>query len=164
MAQKDEITLITKPIFQAIGLRWEGTFAEANAGGIREVHRALQKRLPEIQQPVDQQHFYGLSYHAYPEGTGFTHYAVVEMDNSAPTPPGMLRIHVPALTYAKLEHRKGQSIQQSYTYAYAWMKEEHLAPDPGELTHFEVYPMQQNPFEQDPVFTILIPVIQVTSP
>jgi len=31
LAQIDGITLIAKPVFQAIGLRWEGTFAEADA-------------------------------------------------------------------------------------------------------------------------------------
>ena len=46
--QRNEAAVTTKEAFQAIGLKWEGTFAEAGAGGIRAVHRLMQERLSEI--------------------------------------------------------------------------------------------------------------------
>jgi predicted transcriptional regulator YdeE len=158
MEQVNETNLVTKPAFLAVGLRWEGTFAEVREGGIRLVHQELRRRLQEIPHVVDPENFYGLSYHAYPGGEGFTHYAVFEVTELGLIPEGMLDIQVPALTYAKCEHRKGQRIDQSYTNIYAWIEQQGYSSSNGELTHFEVYPLRHDPYDQDPEFTIMIPV------
>ncbi len=77
MEQTNDTIIVVKAGYRAIGLKWEGTFAEAGAGGIRRVHEQLQGRLPEIPEPASLTHFYGLSYHAYPGSERFIHYAVV---------------------------------------------------------------------------------------
>lgn len=157
--QQNEAALSRKEAFQAVGLRWEGTFAEAGAGGIRAVHRTLQERLVEIPYAIHTDTMLGLSYHAVPGGDGFIHYAVVEVEQIDQVPDGMVTVSVPGLTYATCSHRKDQSIDQSYNHIYAWIKEQGYSEhNPDHLTHFEKYPMSQDPYSDDPEFIIMIPV------
>jgi len=157
--QRNEAAVTRKPAFQAVGLKWEGTFAEAGAGGIRAVQRTLQERLAEIPHAIHADTLLGLSYHAAPGGDGFIHYAVVEVERIEEVPEGMVTISVPALTYAACSHRKGQSIDQSYNNIYAWIAEQGYSEyKPDHLTHFEQYPMSQDPYTDDPEFMIMIPV------
>ena len=93
--QRNEALVTTKEAFQAIGLKWEGTFAEAGAGGIRAVHRLMQERLAEIPHALHTDTPLGLSYHALPGGDGFIHYAVVEVERIDEVPEGWLRYPFP---------------------------------------------------------------------
>ena len=93
--QRNEAAVTTKEAFQAIGLKWEGTFAEAGAGGIRAVHRLMQERLSEIPHALHTDTLLGLSYHAVPGGDGFIHYAVVEVGRIDEVPEGWLRYPFP---------------------------------------------------------------------
>lgn len=156
MEQKNEAMLMTKEAFQAVGLKWEGTFAEAGAGGIRAVQTVLQNRLKEIKHIVNPDKLLGLSYHVT-EG-GFTHYAVVEVERAEDIPDGMTLVAVPTLTYARCQHQKGQNIETSYTNMYAWIENQGYSLHNGDLTHFEEYPMKQDPYDRDPEFIIMIPV------
>ncbi|GAB6926715.1 hypothetical protein JCM10914A_06980 [Paenibacillus sp. JCM 10914] len=159
--QRNEGTVTSKAAFQAVGLKWEGTYAEAGAGGIRAVHRALQERLTEIPHAIHTDTLLGLSYHAFPGGDGFTHYAVVEVERIDDVPTGMVTLSVPTLRYAVCSHRKEQSIDQSYNNIYAWINDQgYSAYSPDHLTHFEKYPMSQDPYSDHPEFIIMIPVQQ----
>ncbi|GAA0136341.1 hypothetical protein YSY43_31820 [Paenibacillus sp. YSY-4.3] len=164
MEQVNETVIVTKQAFSAIGLHWEGTFAEAGDGGIRVIHQELQRRRGEIRGIVDLGNFYGLSYHAYPGGTGFAHCAVFEVaDADEQVPEGMVKVHVPAMKYAKCEHRAEQNIDESYNSIYAWIEQQGLKalPQEGkELTHFEIFPSEQHPYSTTPEFTIMIPVLE----
>lgn len=164
MEQANEAAVVTKQDFYAIGLRWEGTFAEAGEGGIRVIHQELQRRCEEISGIVDSSHFYGLSYHAYRGETGFVHYAVFEVSDSTrdQVPDGMVIVEVPTMKYAKCEHRAEQDISQSYSDIYTWIEEQgyKTLPEEGkELTHFEIYPSNQGPYSTYPDFTIMIPIM-----
>ncbi|MGG2197438.1 MULTISPECIES: GyrI-like domain-containing protein [Paenibacillus] len=161
MEQTQVKTLVTRPAFQAVGLRWEGTFAQAGAGEIRGLQRALQSRLNEIRYVADPAVLLGLSYHVTPARDSFTHYAAVEVERAEDVPSGMTRLSVPSHTYVQTEHRKGQQIERSYTGLFAWIEREGYRTVPGTLTHFELYPMRQDPYDPDPAFTILIPVERV---
>jgi predicted transcriptional regulator YdeE len=156
MEQKNESELITKESFHAVGLKWEGTFAEAGAGGIRIVHSEMQDRVKEINQTLHPEILLGLSYHNI-EG-GFTHYAVVEVEKVGGIPEGMITITLPTLTYAKCEHKRGQSIDASYNNIYSWIENKGYKLYKGDVTHFEEYPMHQDPYSKDPEFAILIPI------
>jgi predicted transcriptional regulator YdeE len=159
--QTNEARLVSRPGFRAAGIRWEGTFAEAGAGGIRKIQKEFRERLGEVQGAARKETLLGLSYHAYPGGDGFVHFAAVQLEQSAPAelPPGMTSVDVPVLEYACCEHRKGQSIDRSYRNLYAWIEEQGYRESPAEgLTHFEEYPMEQDSYDPDPEFTILIPV------
>ncbi|MGG4553460.1 GyrI-like domain-containing protein [Paenibacillus humicus] len=164
MERVNEAAIITKEAFSAIGLRWEGTFAEAGEGGIRAIHQELQRRRGEIRGILDLDNFYGLSYHAYPGGNGFVHCAVFEVaDAGEQAPEGMIKLQVPAMKYAKYEHRAEQNIEESYSSIYAWIEQQGLKtlPQEGkELTHFEIYPSEQDPYSTNPQFTIMIPVLE----
>lgn len=156
MEQRNEAELTTKESFQAVGLKWEGTFAEAGAGGIKVVHTELQNRLKEIKHVRNPEKLLGLSYHVN-EG-GFTHYAVVEVDRVENIPDGMTALDVPTLTYAKCEHKKGQKIDKSYDNIYAWIESQGYKLHQGGLTHFEDYPMEQDPYTKEHEFVIMIPI------
>ncbi|HAG01157.1 MULTISPECIES: effector binding domain-containing protein [Paenibacillus] len=157
--QRNEAALTTKEAFQAVGLKWEGTFADAAAGGIRAVHRQLQERLEEIPHAIHKDTMLGLSYHAFPGGEGFIHYAAVEVEKLGKVPDGMVNVSVPTLTYAACQHSKEQAIEASYTNIYNWIKEQgYKEYSPDHLTHFEKYPMSQDPYDDHPEFVIMIPV------
>ncbi|UFJ40314.1 GyrI-like domain-containing protein [Brevibacillus humidisoli] len=158
MEQLTAAAVVTRTGFQAIGLKWEGTFAEAGAGDIRRVHQEMHRRLQEIPHVVQPDKLLGLSYHAHPGAAGFTHYAVVEVGKVEQVPAGMVHLSVPTLTYAKCEHRKGQEIIRSYQNLYTWIEQQGFSPFKGDLTHLEEYPMAQDPHTDDPEFTILIPI------
>lgn len=157
--QRNEALITTKPAFQAVGLKWEGTFAEAGAGGIRAVHKELQERLAEIPHALHKETMLGLSYHANPNADGFIHYAVVEVERVVDIPEGMVVISVPELTYATCHHAKQHNIEQSYNNIYNWIREQgYKDAAPEGLTHFEKYPMNQDPYAENPEFVIMIPV------
>ncbi|PAK49433.1 GyrI-like domain-containing protein [Paenibacillus sp. 7541] len=157
--QRNEASITTKPAFQAVGIKWEGTYAEAGAGGIRAIHEQLQERLAEIPYAIHKDTMLGLSYHAHPGAEGFTHYATVEVEKVGDIPEGMVAIAVPELTYATCHHAKQQNIQQSYTNVYNWIREQgYQEKAPDGLTHLEQYPMEQDPYDDQPEFVIMIPV------
>ncbi len=159
MEQTNETIVVKKEGYRAIGLKWEGTFAEAGAGGIRRIHEKLRARLREIPEPVTLAHFYGLSYHANPGNAGFVHYAVVETtDDTGYVPGGMVAVEVPTLSYAKCEHARGQSIDKSYRNIYEWIEQQGYSVSRGELTHCELYSLSRDSYDPDPEFTIMIPV------
>lgn len=156
MEQINESKLITKDSFHAVGLKWAGTFAEAGAGGIRVIHTEMQNRLKEIENVLHPETLLGFSYHNI-EG-GFTHYAVVEVEKIENIPEGMLSNTLPTLTYAKCEHKKGQNIDTSYHKISAWIESHGYKVLLGDITHFEEYPMSQDPYSKDPEFVIMIPI------
>jgi predicted transcriptional regulator YdeE len=156
LVQKNETMIITKESFHAVGLKWAGTFAEAGAGGIRVIHIEMQNRLKEIKHVLQSDTLLGLSYHNI-EG-GFTHFAVVEVGKVEDIPNGMISLTHPTLTYAKCEHRKGQEIDASYNNISSWIESQGYKVHMGDVTHFEKYPMHQDPYTKDPEFVIMIPV------
>lgn len=159
--QKNDISLTAKDSFQAIGIKWEGTFADAAAGGIRAVQQIMKDRLSEIKDILHPETLLGLSYHAFPGGETFCHYSAVEVKSAQHIPNGMEVISVPSLTYAACKHHKGQSITESYNNMYRWIQlHQYTQNNPDGLTHFEKYPMIQDPYDTDPEFEIMIPVLR----
>lgn len=157
MQQVNEAIVVTKESFQAVGFKWAGTFAEAGAGGIRLIQQEMQNRFNEIKHIRNREALLGLSYLNI-EG-GFTHYTVVEVDQVDDLPVGMETIALPTLTYAKCEHLQGQSIDASYDNIYSWIESKGYALHEGDMSHFENYPMQQDPYTKEPEFTIMIPIV-----
>ncbi|MDG0795203.1 GyrI-like domain-containing protein [Cohnella ginsengisoli] len=155
-ASAGDIVLYELPGFEAVGLKWEGTFAGAEAGEIRDLQDELKRRIGEIPKLSQPDLLLGLSSHKVREG--FLHYAAVEVPEGAAVPGDMVRIEVPALTCAKYEHKKGQSIGLSYSNMYAWIEKQGYKAAGGEFTHIELYPMAQDSHDPNPAFTILIPI------
>ncbi|RKL66269.1 AraC family transcriptional regulator [Salipaludibacillus neizhouensis] len=158
--QKSTITVVSKEAFQAVGLKWEGTFEEAAAGGIRHVQEEMHRRLKEISHIVDSKTLLGLSYDANLGELGFTHYAVVEVKGAENIPAEMVSVTVPSLSYATSEHQKDQNIEYSYQNLYKWIKDQGLKTNNDtHLTHLEKYPLSQDPYTLDPAFTMMIPIV-----
>ncbi len=157
-SQENPSSITEKASFTAVGLRWEGSFAEAGAGSIRAMHERFLTQYETIPNRVPSPYFYGLSYHASPDAAGFVHYAVAEVSAITDIPEGMLKLEVPALTYARCDHFKGQSIDRSYQNIGRWIEEQGYRLADTELTHFELYPLNQDPYSSDPEFTIMMPV------
>ncbi|CAI6063317.1 GyrI-like domain-containing protein [Cohnella sp. JJ-181] len=155
-ATAGDILIYEMPGFEAVGLKWEGTFAGAQAGEIRDLQNELKARLSEIPKLTQPETLLGLSSHVVREG--FLHYAAVEVPEGAVVPGDMVRIRVPALTCAKFEHKKGQSIGLSYSNLYAWIEKQGYRAAEGEFKHIELYPMAQDAHDPHPEFTILIPI------
>ncbi|MFS0725324.1 GyrI-like domain-containing protein [Paenibacillus sp. 1P07SE] len=155
-SKDNDITLTTKPAFQAIGLHWEGTFAQAHAGEIRELQVQLKNRLDEIPRKTYPDQLLGLS---YPDGEErLTHYALVEVEQVDIIPEGMVTIALPELDYVTYSHASEADISESYARVFAWMKEKGLRQPDDEVTHLEVYPMAQDPHTDKPRFDIMMPV------
>ncbi|MFD2330747.1 GyrI-like domain-containing protein [Cohnella sp. GCM10020058] len=151
-----DVVLYELPAFEAVGLKWEGTFAGAEAGEIRDLQDELKRRLGEIPKLTQPDTLLGLSSHVVKEG--FLHYAAVEVPEEAAVPGDMVRLEVPALTCAKFEHKKGQSIGLSYSHVYAWIEKQGYQSASGDFKHIELYPMDQDSHDPNPAFTILIPI------
>ncbi|WP_458124551.1 GyrI-like domain-containing protein [Paenibacillus sp. Z3-2] len=158
MEQDRSAALVHKKATTIIGLQWEGTFAEAGAGGIRVVQAEFKRRLHEITDLLHPDELLGLSYHMTNEG--FVHYVAVQVGERGAQliPKGMVNIHVPAHDYAACSHVKGQPVESSYNRIYAWIEDQGHKVSEGPLTHYEVYPMNQDPYDPEPEFTIFIPV------
>lgn len=150
--------LVYKDAGVVIGLKWEGTFAEAGAGGIRAIQTEFKRRVHEIKNVLHPDELLGLSYHM--TETGFIHYVAVEVSDAAlqSIPDGMVAIDVPSQAYVRYNHLKGQSVESSYHRIYSWIKEQGYALSNGALTHYEMYPMEQDPYDLEPEFIILVPV------
>jgi len=158
IGQEKGFAVVSKEEFHAIGFKWEGTFAEAAEGGIRHIQTVLKERLNEIHGKVQAETLLGLSYHEQENAERFTHYAVVEVAAIDWVQEGMVSVTVPTLRYVRREHRKGQSIEDSYNKIYTWIQSEGLKSADSLLTHLEQYPMEQDPYTEDPEFTIMIPI------
>jgi len=158
MKQSQSVELIGKEAATMIGLKWEGTFAEAGAGGIREVQTEFKRRLHEIGNVMHPDELLGLSYHV--TEIGFVHYVAVQVDDvaSSSVPEGMVQFKIPAHDYAKYSHIKGESIESSYHQIYAWIEEQGLRLSNEPLTHYEVYPMEQDSNDHEPEFSIFVPI------
>jgi predicted transcriptional regulator YdeE len=151
-----EIQVVRKDGFSAVGIRWEGTFAAAAAGEIRQIQAEMQKRVDEIQHLVNPDMLLCASYVNRPDG--FTAYLCAEVSEIPKIPEGMVSITIPAQTYARCELQKGDSVQQSYQKLYEWMEEQGYQPNKDGLTHLEEYPVSNDPYDTDPAFVILAPL------
>lgn len=160
MEKISENQVVTREGFQAIGLKWEGTYEQAGAGKIKVIHEKMKKRVQEIPHTINPDILLAVSYHATPDAKGFTHYAAIEVSKVDEIPEGMESISIPTLQYATCEHRRGQDVSQSYTNMYNWMAEKGLKPYSGEFTHLEVCLMDRDDFTRNPEFTIMIPLDQ----
>ena len=71
VTQENPSSITEKAAFTAVGLRWEGSFAEAGAGSIRAMHQRFLAQYETIPNRVPSPYFYGISYHAAPGAAGW---------------------------------------------------------------------------------------------
>ncbi|WP_164217334.1 effector binding domain-containing protein [Virgibacillus sp. YIM 98842] len=149
---------VKKQQFEAIGLKWEGTFSEAEAGGIKSMMKEMHERMNEIDHVVQSENLIGLSYNAQTGNDRFVPYSVVEVAKISNIPEGVMAISVPETTFVRMKHLKGQDIRASYRNIYQWIAEKGYVTSTEYLTHLEIYPVHQDSYSNDPNFTIMIPI------
>lgn len=150
--------IVNKDCFLAVGLPWEGTFAEADAGAIRGVLKELHQRVEEIGYKLSSEEVIGLSYRVRTDSEKFRHYSLIEVEKVTHIPNGMVAVQVPAMSLVKATHKKGNEVASSYQELYQWMEQQgHTAAD-EEYTHMEIYPLDSSTYEGDPEFTMFIPI------
>ncbi|RNB92412.1 AraC family transcriptional regulator [Brevibacillus fluminis] len=151
-----EARLENKPSFTVAGIKWEGTFEEAAAGGIRDVMQQVKKQAQVVTGGNEPDIHLGLSYHREPGR--FIHLSAIQIEDGGQLPEGWETVTVEPTTYAVVAHQKGDDIEQSYRTLYAWIEEQGYVRSTDGLTHLEEYPFGQDPYDNQPAFTILIPV------
>jgi predicted transcriptional regulator YdeE len=149
-------SIVNIPAFQAIGLKWQGTFEQAAAGEIKELMKDFQSRSHEIKEKTHSDLLLGLSYFDYPDG--FTLYSAFQVEQTAFIPIGMHSIAVPELTYAVCRHHKGDNINETYRQLFAWIDQQGYLHHKESIAHYEEYPAFQDPFDPEPEFSILLPI------
>lgn len=152
--------LVDIAAYKAIGMKWEGAYSEVP--DLKNVIHSMSRRVKELEgitQPVVQ---LGLSYHVRPDG--FLHYSVYEVDSEQEVPEEMVEINIPAMTYFKTHHKKGEEIGRTYHRIYQWLKESQYKPyrDPN-VAYFDDLPIKHERYPhdrdlKDPHFDILIPI------
>lgn len=152
--------IIKLPAYRAVGLRWQGTFREAQLLG--DVINTMKIRVDELPKAVKPDVLLGLSYHLVPDG--FVHYSVFEVESDQAIPDGMVEIVVPEMTYLFTRHQGG-SIDKTYDEIAQWLTENGYSPikEPGVTYYDPRLPIKHERYSllsdsSDPHFDILIPV------
>ncbi|PKR78431.1 hypothetical protein CEY16_01350 [Halalkalibacillus sediminis] len=153
-----EISLKTLNEFVGVGVKWQGTFEEAENGDIREVFAQFKEDVHSIPNRVEPQVIYGLADHNF-EG-GFTYYLLVEVASIGNIPEHMLTLQVPTQTYACTEYSEQSelSIQDTYMKLHQWIENKTYELDQFNFTSLEVYPNDYNPKVDQPKMTIHVPI------
>ncbi|EDL65221.1 GyrI-like domain-containing protein [Bacillus sp. SG-1] len=151
-----EPKIIKKAGFKALGLKWQGTFEEAQ-DGIPTLFPKLEEVRDGIQYKVDPGVVKGLSYHNLTGG--LTYYICHEVSEIEEIRYGLEIIEVPSYTYAFLAY-EGLEIMDSYQLLYDWIEEKGYSLDQQILQHLEEYPAQYDPYEDELKVNIYIPVKQ----
>lgn len=152
------VKIIQKPSFQAIGIKWVGTFEQADAGEIRPVMETMKKRAAEIQHKRNEHTILGISYHV--SETGFTYYVTFEVEKVEGIPEGMEHVSVPEMSYASCYHELNENVEQAYRDMYAWLDEQGYEPNKDGIEHLEEYPIDLDlQHDKPPYFQINIPII-----
>ncbi|MCD8511713.1 MAG: GyrI-like domain-containing protein [Bacillus sp. (in: Bacteria)] len=158
-------TIIRKPAYRAIGLKWDGPWSEINK--LKETIQTLEDRVKELPHAVQPDMQLGLSYHTRPDG--FCHYSVYEVTETQQIPDGMLEINIPELTYVVTKHQKGDNIGDTYGQLAFYLNKEGYTPykEPG-VTYFDSLPIKHERYpldrdKDDPHFEILIPIEKINS-
>ncbi|MFB9325170.1 GyrI-like domain-containing protein [Paenibacillus aurantiacus] len=120
--------------FRAVGLRWEGSFAEAGQGAIRPLQARMIARIGEVIGAIEPDTLVCVSFTH--EG-GFVHYIAVQVGEDAPVPEGMHPVALEAANYLYLRKKETDDVDDVYTRAFTIMGERGLGHDRG--IHVELH-------------------------
>lgn len=109
-----------------IGLAWEGTYEEAENGGIHKTIEAVKNRMNEINEKVNESELIGVSIHDRRDG--FIYYVGWEVAKGTKIPSGMADCVLPEGQYFIYRHKQGENIETSYTKMKQAIQEKSLTP------------------------------------
>lgn len=157
--------IVEKSSYEAVGLTWQGTYEDLSKGGIKAIITEMKERLNEIENRVNSDILLGLSYHNIPGG--FTHYSMVEVSKIGQVPKRMSTITVPAMTYVRCEHTKGNNIGQTYMDIASWIKSNgYQIYEDTSVTYYDPMPIKHEEYpidsvlDEEPEFFIMIPIVE----
>ncbi|WP_335870996.1 GyrI-like domain-containing protein [Bacillus sp. 2205SS5-2] len=135
--------------FKVIGFKWEGTFEEAQLGGIKE----LFSKLSDLKQDEINREVYGVSNNHHENGFAYYVGYAVQDDEEI----DLESIIVPKMQYASMQH-SGTDVMSSYKKLYRWVEEQGFQPRVDNIQHVEIYPIGYNPYRDAPEMEILLPL------
>lgn len=151
-----KFNLVTKDKFHVVGVKWQGTFQDADQGEIRKLMMAFKERIQDIPNVADADTIFGVTEDVTNEG--FTYYVTVETKGIPDSvPQDMTHLTIGKHTYAVCQHRKGMNIEQTYEDLAKWYTAQGYELVPGERS-FEIYSTQYHPLEEEPEFCVYSPV------
>lgn len=148
------VEIVPEPGFTAVGLFWEGSYAQAAAGEIRPLVLLVQSALPNVRQAMDREHLIGISWNDRLDG--FRYFIGIRVEPDSEVPPGMSQIDVPPLRCATCNHQSGD-VTLSYQMLFRWIDEHGFDHDTRVLTHLEEYPLPYVP-DAPPRLRLLVPI------
>ncbi|MFC4103364.1 GyrI-like domain-containing protein [Paenibacillus xanthanilyticus] len=146
-------TVVPRGGFRAVGLRWEGTFAEAGQGAIRPLQAQMIARIGEVSDAIEADTLVCVSFTR--EG-GFVHYIAVQVREDAPVPEGMHDFSLETANYLYCRKGETDAVEDVYAHAFSLMGERGFAHDRG--IHVELHSrgwLADRPYAMD----IYLPVV-----
>ncbi|WP_226670296.1 GyrI-like domain-containing protein [Metabacillus litoralis] len=151
-----KIEIKEKTAFQAFGVKWQGTFEQAEKGDVKKVLHQFRKDLFNTPFFERSQTIYGLSLQNI--ANGFTYYICTEVPEKSSLPANFDVFQFQSHHYAALDY-KGVHVYQAYQTLYDWMKENSYQPVQNTIDHFDIYPITYEPLTDEPHLTIMIPIV-----
>lgn len=151
-----EISIVTKKAFQAVGLPWKGTYAQAGAGELRHVLADLKQRYADIAHNAQPDVILGISDEHHEEGFSYLFGALVQ--EISELPDGMVSRTYPAQTYVSAHVQKGTNSGQAHGDLLNWIEENGYQHKQDVFTYLGLYSVHSDPFDSDPELTIMIPI------
>ncbi len=141
------------------GQHWEGTHADAVAGGMRDVLVALRERI--LEDPAFAAGPVVVMTLADPgsgQGDNVRCFAGARLEGGASLPHGLEEFLAPAFDYASALHRatEGEVIDR-YAAMLDWMRAERLARDRSQIQHREEYPLHAD-FARPEALRLMVPI------
>ncbi|SMH47835.1 GyrI-like domain-containing protein [Mesorhizobium australicum] len=152
----DGFAIETRGQARLAGRWWQGTHADAVAGGLREVLAALRERILEepafAPGPVVVVTLAG-------QGDDVRCFAGARLEDGASLPDGLEEFLVPACDYASALHRatEGEVIDR-YAAMLDWMRAERLSRDCSQIQHREEYPLHAD-FARPEAVRLMVPIV-----
>jgi predicted transcriptional regulator YdeE len=150
-------TIVTKEAFKGVGVKWSGTFEQAAKREIKELLQNFRIKVSQIKNAINPDTILGLSYHH--SVSDFTLYLVVEVENDNNVPDGMESISVPTYTFVGSKY-EGEDVHGEYIKLYNWVEQSNYKLDQDVLEHLEEYPIDYNPFTDEPKLNLFIPITE----
>jgi AraC family transcriptional regulator len=150
-----EPKFVTKEAFSLVGMMYSG---KPQGDDIPQLWRAFGARMGEVAGVVSPGDCYGAT-HSYDMDTGEMEYvAAMEVPADAPVPDGMVRVDVPAQTYAVFPCTL-PAIQATFGQIYSeWLPASGYQRAPG--SEFELYDGAFDPNDPASIFYAYIPVVK----
>ncbi|MDP3896801.1 MAG: GyrI-like domain-containing protein [Mesorhizobium sp.] len=153
--------IVDRPPQSLVGIVWDGSFADAAAGGVRAALEAMQARLADLP-GLFKGPLVGVSWNERPDG--FRYFVGYEPEPGAPAAGDLERLDLPAMRYVVAWHAEGDgAVVEHYRGMLHWMQMQGVPRDVTRLHHREEYPLDAD-FAGPPVLRLMMPTDPAATP